>query len=559
MSDYEQPTPTISGAIWINKPRELQKHPASQIIQVAQNERTFGAQNNSVGNILEIMTPEEERPLSRNAKPAPYINTQQYSNYSETGSVILKMSEQQLILDSLSRAEDNSYNASNSTFPTMNPKLIITRDPSEKELAFSPAQIITRSATVASGLKVPECPVGSEVQSTGAAAHSILALEQFKYLSSINAASEHRTLGHETSQHTSASSPSHKMKLNKKGNMKGKKGGYHGYLKHGESSSTLHSRSNSAQHKLFKMTESRGNVQTATATKVSLRDRVGERKGYDQDQVMRMFSSQTDHNSSKRGGGDSSTIPFYEVCNTIEDRPLRNESRSSSTNSPRRQSQRKSSRLLVSASTATSLSSKQTFKTIQVKRSSSKVKLVPSLSQAQLQNLGKMSEQMPSKRTIDSQVPTSANHLILNERVKDKNRKKFIEMKQNELDTLQRMMRPSTSQAVKAFHEDASTTPNASQIDSEASSVKKKLKQSLWMDRKITGGKIQKTTKQRMLQPAWIEEEPLVKSPQKMKKSPIFDYKIEKEEEERYSGLVRAHLAKHRAKKEERIAKWNKY
>ena len=44
-----------------------------------------------------------------------------------------------------------------------------------------------------------------------------------------------------------------------------------------------------------------------------------------------------------------------------------------------------------------------------------------------------------------------------------------------------------------------------------------------------------------------------------MKKSPIFDYKIEKEEEERYSGLVRAHLAKHRAKKEERIAKWNKY
>ena len=45
----------------------------------------------------------------------------------------------------------------------MNPKLIITRDPSEKELAFSPAQIITRSATVASGLKVPECPVGSEV------------------------------------------------------------------------------------------------------------------------------------------------------------------------------------------------------------------------------------------------------------------------------------------------------------------------------------------------------------------------------------------------------------
>lgn len=127
-----------------------------------QNERTLGAQNNSVGNILEIMTP-EERPLSRNAKPAPYINTQQYSNYSETGSVILKMSEQQLILDSLIRAEDNSYNgenASNSTFPTLNPKLIITRDTSEKELAFSPAQVITRSATVASGLKVPECPVG---------------------------------------------------------------------------------------------------------------------------------------------------------------------------------------------------------------------------------------------------------------------------------------------------------------------------------------------------------------------------------------------------------------
>lgn len=115
------------------------------------------------------------------------------------------------------------------------------------------------------------------------------------------------------------------------------------------------------------------------------------RKAYDQDRVMRMFASQSDnHNSSKKlgggsrglGGGDSSTIPFYEVCNTVEDRPFRNDSRSSSTHSPRRQSQRKSSRLLVSASTATSLSSKQTFKTIQVKRSSSKVKLVPSLSQA---------------------------------------------------------------------------------------------------------------------------------------------------------------------------------
>lgn len=54
---------------------------------------------------------------------------------------------------------------------------------------------------------------------------------------------------------------------------------------------------------------------------------------------------------------------------------------------------------------------------------------------------------MPSKRTIESAslVPTSANHLIMNERVKDKNRKKFVEMKQNEVETLQRMMRPSTS------------------------------------------------------------------------------------------------------------------
>lgn len=82
------------------------------------------------------------------------------------------------------------------------------------------------------------------------------------------------------------------------------------------------------------MTDSRGNVQSATATKVSLKGEA-KRKGYEQDQVMRMFASQTDHNSSKRGA-DSTTIPFYEVCNTIEDRPLRNDSRSSSTNSPRR-------------------------------------------------------------------------------------------------------------------------------------------------------------------------------------------------------------------------------
>ena len=106
------------------------------------------------------------------------------------------------------------------------------------------------------------------------------------------------------------------------------------------------------------------------------------------------------------------------------------------------------------------------------------------------------------------------------------------------------------------FHDDPSSTPNASQIDSEASSVKKKLKQSLRMDRKITGGKIGKG--KRTLQPAWIEEEH-VKSPQKMKKSPIFEYKVEGGEEDRYSGLVRAHLAKHRAKKEERSTKWNKY
>ncbi len=58
-------------------------------------ERVLGLQNNSVGNILEVITPEESRPMSRNTKQAPaYLITQGYSNYSETGSVVLKMSEQ---------------------------------------------------------------------------------------------------------------------------------------------------------------------------------------------------------------------------------------------------------------------------------------------------------------------------------------------------------------------------------------------------------------------------------------------------------------------------------
>ncbi len=111
-------------------------------------------------------------------------------------------------------------------------------------------------------------------------------------------------------------------------------------------------------------------------------------------------------------------------------------------------------------------------------------------------------------------------------------------------------MRPKTSQAVKAlsaFTEDPGSTPNASQMESDVSSVKKKLKQSQWMDRNIAGKKLNQQ-KRRVLQPAWIEEEPF-NSPSKMKK--VFEYRTEEE------GLMRA-MAK-RGKKEDRMLKWNKY
>ncbi len=62
----------------------------------------------------------------------------------------------------------------------------------------------------------------------------------------------------------------------------------------GDFQSGLHSRSNSASNKAFKSVDSRGSVQTASATKVSLRTRGLQEKKKDSSHMIRMFASQTD-------------------------------------------------------------------------------------------------------------------------------------------------------------------------------------------------------------------------------------------------------------------------
>lgn len=77
-------------------------------------------------------------------------------------------------------------------------------------------------------------------------------------------------------------------------------------------------------------------------------------------------------------------------------------------------------------------------------------------------------------------------------------------------------------------------TPNASHLDA-GSSVKKKLKQSIWMDRTLGAAK---PVKRRVLPAAWTEDELLGHSV--AKKTPILEYKTEGAlEEERSEVLLR--------------------